>query len=316
MRLFLLPISTRHTLLYCERLPAVLPNPNSPSTAPKPPLTDRITSKAATTWSDWERRDRGWQKAVTNYGNQLFKRIPYQEWGLKTLPPLTKARREALSHGEGESGLALQVHYPRRFLRVEGKGEEGVRSLLRRLATERQALSMKRMWQAVALMPATLPVAVLPVIPNLPFFYLVFRAWSHYRALYGGRFLDLALEAGRVRLVPSESMDEIYSMGLTDKERKGVAGALGEEEMDKVAGGVWEGLREGEDRLLVRRWNGKLIAESFGLPEMEVEIERAVEQVEREIEAGKGKEGEGASREKGAVVEQQELGRDKERKDR
>jgi HD-like signal output (HDOD) protein len=37
--------------------------------------------------------------------------------------------------------------------------------------------------------------------------------------------------------------------------------------------------------MLLQRWNGKLLAEEFKLPDMEVEIERAVEQVERSIKS-------------------------------
>ena len=39
---------------------------------------------------------------------------------------------------------------------------------------------------------------------------------------------------------------------------------------------------ETKDVMVLQRWNGKLIAEQFQLPDMEVEIERAVEQVEIE----------------------------------
>jgi hypothetical protein len=42
-----------------------------------------------------------------------------------------------------------------------------------------------------------------------------------------------------------------------------------------------------EDVMVLQRWNGKLIAERFRLPEMEIEIERAVEQVEKAIEKEK-----------------------------
>lgn len=42
-----------------------------------------------------------------------------------------------------------------------------------------------------------------------------------------------------------------------------------------------------EDMMVLQRWNGKLIAERFKLSEIEVEIERAVEQVEQAI---KGRE--------------------------
>lgn len=40
-----------------------------------------------------------------------------------------------------------------------------------------------------------------------------------------------------------------------------------------------------EDVMLLQKWNGKLLAEEFKLPDMEVEIERAVEQVETGIKA-------------------------------
>ena len=39
--------------------------------------------------------------------------------------------------------------------------------------------------------------------------------------------------------------------------------------------------------MMLQKWNGKLIAERFKLPEMEIEIERAVEQVESAIEKEK-----------------------------
>lgn len=42
-----------------------------------------------------------------------------------------------------------------------------------------------------------------------------------------------------------------------------------------------------EEVMVLQRWNGKLLAEAFELPEMEAEIERAVEQVEKNIKAKK-----------------------------
>ncbi len=54
-----------------------------------------------------------------------------------------------------------------------------------------------------------------------------------------------------------------------------------------------------EDVMVLQRWNGKLIAERFKLPEMEVEIERAVEQVENAIE----KEKEELEKEKSEIME-------------
>ena len=59
-----------------------------------------------------------------------------------------------------------------------------------------------------------------------------------------------------------------------------------EKEADQVSGVVHQQTNnESEDVMVLQRWNGKLIAEQFDLPDMEVEIERAVEQVEKSIDA-------------------------------
>lgn len=44
--------------------------------------------------------------------------------------------------------------------------------------------------------------------------------------------------------------------------------------------------------MLLKGWNGKLIAERLGLPGLEVEIERAVEQVEGQLDRAGRDEGE------------------------
>lgn len=58
------------------------------------------------------------------------------------------------------------------------------------------------------------------------------------------------------------------------------------EQAEQVANVVEQQTNGGtEDVMVLQRWNGKLIAEQFKLPDMEVEIERAVEQVETSIKA-------------------------------
>jgi len=289
MRLFLLPISTRRTLIYCERLQPTL------SPGQKPPLLDRLLAKTSETWTKWEAADKGWQKKVTVYGNQLFRRIPFEEWGLKTLPPLTKTReREMIVTGK----LRFDVLFPGRFVK-----EGSVLGTLERLSRERQALHARKLWQSVALMPVTVPFALVPVVPNLPFFYMCFRAYSHYRALYGGKLLARVLQgaggagAGNgkgvqelVRAVPERRLDAMYAGGLVHVSRQAMREAepVSEADVERVSRVVSEQTEgEGEEVMVLKKWNGKLLAEEFGLPEMEVEIERAVEQVEKSIDEEK-----------------------------
>ena len=85
-------------------------------------------------------------------------------------------------------------------------------------------------------------------------------------------------------------MDAMYAAGLLHptREESRKASTPTDEETDEVIKRVEDQSNTGhEEAMLLQGWNGKLIAEAFDLPEMEVEIERAVEQVERSIQANK-----------------------------
>lgn len=146
MRLYLLPVSTRRTLLYCQKLHA--PSPE------KETWGDKIQSKAARMWSGWEQKDKGWQKSVVNYGNQVLRRIPYEEWGLKSIPPLSQRRRQVELKGTEK----VEVVYPKSLLAMDH-----VPKILNKLATEREALHKRRLIWCFVGMPITIPVALLPV---------------------------------------------------------------------------------------------------------------------------------------------------------
>ncbi|KAL9094233.1 MAG: hypothetical protein Q9165_003373 [Trypethelium subeluteriae] len=277
MRLFLLPISTRRTLIYCERVEPKI------SADSKPPLLDRVTQKVSQTWADWEKSEEkginAWKKTVTRYGNAAFKRIPYEEWGLKSVPPLSSKWKEVIR----KDNPKIEVLFPGLFLK-----EQEVPDMLKKLALERQALHRQRMiWSAIGA-PLTLPFALVPIIPNIPGFYLLFRAWSHYRAFYGARHLQTLLEHNCAVPRQSSTLDELYAAGLMNPTRQGTRNAPvpTDDEVKHVAALVDRQTNNGtEDVMLLQGWNGKLIAERFKLPEMEVEVERAVEQVEKGIKA-------------------------------
>ena len=146
MRLFLLPISTRRTLIYCQKLNQQLSNEQS--------YVDKVTNKASATWVKWEKFESGWQKKVTQYGNKLFQRIPYEEWGLKSIPPLSAQRKSS----ELEGKKNVDVAFPSSII----KGES-IFDTVTKLGTERQAFHRKWMIWSIVGMPISAPVALIPV---------------------------------------------------------------------------------------------------------------------------------------------------------
>jgi hypothetical protein len=144
MRLFLVPVSLRRHFVYCP--PGTIKQ--------KASVLDKVTSKAAQTWEAWEGADKGWRKTLVAYGNVILQRIPYQEWGLKSIPPLnTWYQHEQLSGKQ-----KVEVLYPRNAIK-----SERVLDVLRRLATERQEHHRRKMWWSLLLAPLTAPIALIPL---------------------------------------------------------------------------------------------------------------------------------------------------------
>jgi hypothetical protein len=147
MKLFLLPLTNRRTLLYAQRLGVT-------TELTERSYIDRGAAWAARKWADWESKEAGWQTKVVAAGNQLFRRIPYQEWGLKTLPPLSSRRHEDELKGKDK----VELVFPPSVL---PKGE--VNGTLLRLATERAPFHKKRLIWCLVGMPLSAPFALVPV---------------------------------------------------------------------------------------------------------------------------------------------------------
>lgn len=144
MRLFFIPISTRRALIYALR-----------KDAPKDlSLLDRATTKAAKTWASWEEAKGGWKKHLVTWGNKVQQRIPFEEWGLKSIPSLKSQQRADEEHGKKK----IDVLYPGNSVRLER-----LPSILHTIATERQELHRKRMWWSFGIAPITTPFALVPV---------------------------------------------------------------------------------------------------------------------------------------------------------
>ncbi|KAI1648648.1 mitochondrial K+-H+ exchange-related-domain-containing protein [Daldinia loculata] len=264
MRFFLLPISTRRTLLYCQKV-QVLPKS-------KQTLVDKATVRASQLWSDWEKKENGWQKKVVVYGNSLLKRIPFEEWGLKSVPPLSTRRREEEVLGKDKNHLI----YPETVIPTT----KAV-NVLRTLGTEREALHRTRLMWCFIGMPISAPFALVPVIPNLPFFYLVYRAWSHWRALAGGKHIQFLCEKNLLTLSPSPVLDSIYAPLLPDP----LASKEQIADTDRASKSTAGNSKEfAEERMLLSQENRRQLVKALEIPELEVELERAIWQVETAIQ--------------------------------
>jgi hypothetical protein len=250
MRLYLLPVSTRRTLIYAQRL-------NVSTSETERGLMNKAVASAARLWARWEAKEKGWQRKVVDYGNSAMRRIPYEEWGLKSVPPLSVRRKTEELQGKEK----VELLFPSKILPLL-KAE----SIAKTLATEREALHRKSMIWCFVGMPITAPFALVPVIPNLPFFYLVFRAWSHWRAIAGGKHVQWLVTQKLLQPSPSDLLDGLYN-------KDGLALPPASEVGDT-----------GKEKMLLTQAQVKGFATALNMPALTLELERAIWQVEQAIE--------------------------------
>ena len=105
-------------------------------------------------WAGWEKKESGWQRKVVDYGNEALKRIPFEEWGLKSIPPLSARREKEEIAGKDK----VEVSFPASVI-PEGK----VLDVLRSLSTEKDAFHKKRLVWSIVGMPIVAPFALVPV---------------------------------------------------------------------------------------------------------------------------------------------------------
>ncbi|KAI9811119.1 MAG: hypothetical protein M1826_003314 [Phylliscum demangeonii] len=304
MRLFLLPISTRRNLIYALR-----PAPAALTGADRATLVDRVTARAANTWRKWEQGDKGWQKAIVGLGNRVLRGIAYEEWGLRSIPgrgPATTRPVEAETVPTSTSTSTSTSTLPSTTTTTMAKSEAPVEvtfpssiipsgqvhEILRKLATERQSLHTRRLWWSLIGLPLTLPFVAIPIMPNIPGFYLAYRAWSHRQALVGSKHLEYLVKNELIRPSPSPILDRIYD-GQLDQ---GAAHGNAEQGNDATNSGPSAAsspplepsrATDGPETMLLDATDGKRIAEALDVSELKLEVERAVEQVQGALTASR-----------------------------
>lgn len=119
---------------------------------------------------------------------------------------------------------------------------------------------------------------------------MCFRAWSHYRALYGGKYLEHLLATNLVQTRPSETLDAMYTSGILSPSEEQSEPATPTTEKSQHTVEIAETSTTADkasETMLMQSGSGELLAEAFELPEMEIEVDRAIVQIEKSIAKAK-----------------------------
>ncbi|XP_020083062.1 uncharacterized protein LOC109706556 [Ananas comosus] len=131
-------------------------------------VVDFVADKMNGAWSSLERAPKGTFKSkIHSLGLRLLSQVKPSEIFLKSVSKdITK----------------VEITYP------VSLNPRLVRRRLRHIALRGAALHRKYLYGSVFLLPVSSVFTVLP-LPNIPFFWILFRAYSHWRALKGSERL-------------------------------------------------------------------------------------------------------------------------------
>ncbi|ODQ65739.1 hypothetical protein NADFUDRAFT_82718 [Nadsonia fulvescens var. elongata DSM 6958] len=291
MKLFVFPLTTTQSVFYCHR------TAHTALARSKPRLDEKFIQKAAETWKNWESSSVTWQKKTVQAGNYFLEKIPYNEWSFRSVPSMSTIHRRkdlsaaisslSLTPSTSPDTLITSSSSPEvQLVTLPAVSYEAVTveklqptdlvpiplaypsSLLTStqianhfgsLARQSIGLYKKNCLWTLLLSPLTLPLALLPVMPNLPGIYLLFRSFANFKAMQGAQHLDYLINDNHVDYCPEPIIDRSYQ-----NQKQAVTNSN-------------EAVKEKESVLLDVDTIDPML-EELGIPEFSPELHRALRQ--------------------------------------
>ncbi|KAJ3696212.1 hypothetical protein LUZ60_001589 [Juncus effusus] len=155
---------------------------------------DFVADKMNLAWSKFEKAPEGSLKSkIHDIGLWLLSQVKPSEIFLKSV---------------SKDVSKLDINYPASL------NPRVVRRRLRHIAMRGAAVHRRNFYGSVCLIPATSILSILP-LPNIPFFWILFRTYSNYRALQGSERLMLLVSNNSNKsswvFQPSEKLERIIS---------------------------------------------------------------------------------------------------------
>ncbi|KAF5389181.1 hypothetical protein D9757_003410 [Collybiopsis confluens] len=170
----------------------------------------RAQTKASSTWASFGKAPEGnWKLRLFRAGERIIDRLDYEELALKGVnPSLGPTIRNPEVQGKGPEEakkIIISLLYPPSI-------QSGDVSLgeLRELVQTRESKHRKGFWMWMIIAPFTAPFMIIPVIPNIPFFFCAWRSWSHYLSYRASQYLSNLIKHGQIVSTPSTELDAIY----------------------------------------------------------------------------------------------------------
>jgi len=179
---------------------------------PEEGIAKWATNKAADTWAGFGKEKSGWKSKIYRAGERMMDRLDFEELALKSIdlslsPSVAHFRSESPVSESKKTPLSISLEFPPSLL-----SHSEALSELRGFVEHRMPKHRKGFYLWILPTPLTIPFKFIPIIPNLPFFFCVWRSWSHYRAYKSSQYLQSLLDHHLIVPEASETLNEVYRL--------------------------------------------------------------------------------------------------------
>lgn len=243
-----IPITTKKSYIHCNHKPKVLSTTQIEQYPWVHKLETKITTNAAKGWHKIANSEKSINKKITKFINRLLNTIPYEENCLRSFPSkktmIREINLEQLKGHDIQGETLLQTYIdqhkipPNQIKRVplyyaDFQSQLLVETQLNDLVEARRSIHIKYASLCAIGIPISLPVALVPVLPNIPGFYLAYRLYCNLKALSGIDNLKYLLQ-DHLQFKPLDLKD-IY---LTENEPEAFNESVQEEERVLITEGI------------------------------------------------------------------------------
>lgn len=199
IKIITIPVTTKKLFVYYKHKSELL---NDRSLVVK--YETKLVEKASNLWTKLQKSPKAYNKKVVAWVTSLLDKTPWTENSLNTIPSegyilkrvkekeeeRTLTLKEYLKRPEQLTAKPVNIYYPKEFI-----SEGLVKAELRQLWENGQKYHRKYALMSLAAIPFTLPLVLVPIVPNVPGFYLLYRVYRNFKANRGAKHLEALIES-------------------------------------------------------------------------------------------------------------------------
>lgn len=209
MYIYAIPLTTKKTFLYCRHT-------NEIFNEGKEPLESKVIGRFVKLWNQFKASPMKINKSISGYLESKLAEIPFLENALLSIPSQKNMRRYRTDTHEYITDAKAQTLSSDQLDHFNFYYPDGITTPMKVLDDLKPGikgeyeLHKKSLVRDILLMPLTIPFILIPLVPNVPGFYLLYRIYCHMKVMASVKHFILLMKGGHLDMIKVQGVEELY----------------------------------------------------------------------------------------------------------